>query len=117
MKESHRHFTQSKKTDLELIGRLSLVPLFADLNEEEIADVTSGLRLLRFEEGEILVRQGAKADGVFFILHGIAEVIIALPGGGAQWVADLCAGNLIGELAMIRSAPRNATVRAKSLVE
>ena len=109
--------TPPKMSASDLATRLSSIPLYADLNEDERADVAVGLRLLRFNQGDIIVRQGAKADGLYFILRGEAEVTIALPGGGEQWVADLTEGNLIGELAMIRSAPRNATVRAKSFVE
>ena len=114
---AHELTTSPKTSTSELAARLSSIPLYAELNEDERADVAIGSRLLRFNEGDIIVRQGAKADGLYFILRGQAEVTIALPGGGAQWVADLTEGNLIGELAMIRSAPRNATVRAKSVVE
>jgi CRP-like cAMP-binding protein len=106
-----------KTVDSDLAARMSSIPLYANLNGEERADVAMGLRLLRFDQGDIIVRQGSKADGLYFILRGEVEVTIALPGGGALWVTDLTDGNLIGELAMIRSAPRNATVRAKSLVE
>src|SRR6476469_753018 len=97
--------------------RLSLIPLYAGLDENELADVAMGVRVLRFGPGEMIVRQGAEADGVYFILHGDAEVTIALPGGGKERIADLAQGNLFGELAMIRSAPRNATVSAKSSVD
>ena len=97
--------------------RLSSVPLYAGLEEDELAEVAMGLRILNFDQGDIIVQQGTEANGVYFILRGDAEVTIALPGGGKQWIADLTEGNLFGELAMIRGVPRNATVCAKSPVE
>ena len=96
---------------------LSSIPLYAGLDEDEVADVALGLRVLEFRQGDVIVRQGAKADGLYFILRGDAEVTIGLPGGGTAWVADLSEGSLFGELAMIRATPRNATVTAKSPVE
>jgi CRP-like cAMP-binding protein len=107
-------------TEREMIGkptRLSSMPLYAGLEDDELVDVAMGSRVLKFDQGDIIVRQGAEANGVYFILRGNAEVTIALPGGGKQWIADLTEGNMFGELAMIRGAPRNATVSAKSPTE
>jgi CRP/FNR family cyclic AMP-dependent transcriptional regulator len=109
--------SKTAKIDPELIACLASVPLYAGLTEEETADVTFGLRLIRFKAGDTIVRQGAKADGVYFILSGDVEVTIALPGGGEIHVTELGPGSLLGELAMIRAVPRNATATAKGLVE
>jgi CRP-like cAMP-binding protein len=103
--------------DRELVTRLASVPLFADLDLEERADVVLGLRLMSFGSGEALMRQGTKADGAYFILDGQVQVTMMLPGGGETLIAELGPGSPLGELAMIRSGPRNATVTATCPVE
>jgi CRP/FNR family transcriptional regulator, cyclic AMP receptor protein len=104
-------------TDPELIARLASVPLYADLDDEERADVALGLRLLNFQAGQALIRQGAEPDGIYFIVNGEVRVTTKLPGGGEALIAELGPGSTHGELALLRSVPRSATVTAAGPVE
>ena len=104
-------------TDAELIARLGSVPLFADLDERERSDIAIGVRLLCFAPGEALMRQGEKSDGIYFILSGQVQVTTRLPGGGETLITELGPGSTLGELALIRSTPRTATVTASEPVE
>ena len=68
------------------------------------------------DTGAQLVRQGAPADGAWIIESGEAEVITALPGGGEAVVARLGPGSVLGEMALLESGIRSATVVARAPV-
>lgn len=65
-----------------------------------------------FEAGEIIMRQGDTGDCAYLIEDGMVEIIIEKPDGRIQHVGTRGPGALIGEMAIVDSAPRTATVRA-----
>jgi voltage-gated potassium channel len=84
------------------------VPLFAELNAAEIADIMRLLRAQTFEPGSIVARRGDPAHSMYFIAAG--EVQIHLP----KEPIRLCEGHFFGEVAVLRRARRSATVTAVS---
>jgi len=62
------------------------------------------------------VRQGQAADSAYILESGFADVVTALPGGGEIVVTSLGPGSVLGEMALIESASRSATVTARSAV-
>src|SRR5690348_7444259 len=62
------------------------------------------------------MRQGQPADGAYIIESGDADVTTALPGGGTAAVAKLGPGSVLGEMALLESGVRSATVIALSQV-
>jgi voltage-gated potassium channel len=82
------------------------VPLFADLNAAEIADIMRLLRAQTIESGSIIARRGEPAHSMYFIAAG--EVEIALP----QRRLRLGVGHFFGEIAVLRRARRSANVSA-----
>ena len=83
------------------------VPLFADLNADELSDIMRFLRSQSCEPDEIVVRRGEPADSIYFIAAG--EVEIELP----EKRIVLGPGNFFGEIAVLRKSERTATVRAR----
>lgn len=69
-----------------------------------------------FAEGQILVREGDAADGVFRLLSGAVDVIRELDGHPIL-LGTVGAGQFLGEMSVIESQPRSATARAASKVE
>ena len=90
------------------------IPLFAGLGQGELGDIVRIFERVTFEPGACLVRQGHPADSAFILESGAADVITALPGGGEAKVAQLGPGSVLGEMALLESGVRSATVIASS---
>jgi PPM family protein phosphatase len=88
---------------------LAKVPIFARLTERELLRVMQVAETQDFASGDILVREKDKGEELFVILSGHVNVT-----RGGSSIARLGAGQNFGEMALIRSAPRSATVTAEA---
>jgi len=87
-------------------GMVARVPLFADLNASDIADILRLLRAQMVEAGRVVVRRGEPATCMYFIAAGAVEV--ELP----KQRVRLGVGQFFGEIALLRRSNRSATVTA-----
>jgi len=71
----------------------------------------------RFNEGDIVFKQGDYPDRLYLIGRGEAEVVQEVPGGGDRQLAILKAGEFFGEMGIVGNSPRSATVRAATPLE
>jgi NADH dehydrogenase len=71
---------------------------------------TVGVAREHFEPGQEVFRQGDLGDRVYIVLSGRAEVVHD-GGGAARVIATLGRGQFFGEMALLHSTTRNATVR------
>lgn len=85
---------------------LARVPLFAELQASEIADIMQLLRSQQVEAGAVIARRGDVAQSMYFIADG--EVDIELK----EKHIRLGRGHFFGEVAALRRARRSATVAA-----
>ncbi|HEX5708167.1 MAG TPA: cyclic nucleotide-binding domain-containing protein [Pyrinomonadaceae bacterium] len=71
------------------------------------------VRLLVYEPGEEVVRQGDWGGNTFFIpVEGKLDVSVSDGEGGEERVGEISAGVSFGEMSVLAGVPRNATVRA-----
>jgi NNP family nitrate/nitrite transporter-like MFS transporter len=91
---------------------LKTIPFFGDLTDEQLRALAGLGRRLSAGAGEPVVRQGEPGDSLYVILAGSARVSGTDEGGQAVELAELGAGDFFGELALIDSEPRSATVTA-----
>jgi CRP/FNR family cyclic AMP-dependent transcriptional regulator len=89
------------------IATLKKIPLFAELNDDELAQVAAVFKERRFPAGEIVIQQGSGAAAFFVIDAGEVSVLV----DGVQQ-RTLGAGDYFGEMALIDAGTRTATVKA-----
>ena len=75
-----------------------------------------GISQVNFAPGEIIFREGDKAEFVYTIIHGNVE-IIKKNLEGEKVIAKLGTGDYFGEMALISHRPRSATAKAVNSVE
>ena len=87
--------------------RLSELPLFEGLEEDDVTAVAKAAQEVSVQEGAELVREGDYSYDLTIIDEGQAEVVHE-----GQVVATLGPGDVFGEAGVLRKGLRNADVRA-----
>lgn len=95
---------------------LSGIPLFSGIDSAELEEFARIFQTVTFAAGTPLVRQGQPADSALIIESGTADAVTALPGGGELTLAALGPGSMLGEMALLESGVRAATVIARTPV-
>lgn len=98
---------------MEPAAPLIVVPLFAGLSVDDLNYIFRIAQRAEFAPGAVVVRQGQPADVALILEQGRAQVMTTLPGGGEAVVAELGPGSVIGEMALLDSGVRSATVVAR----
>ena len=70
-----------------------------------------------FGPGEVIFREGDPGRHVYVIRSGDVEVLTKRPDGSQEVIARLYPGDHFGELALLREAPRTATLRTVTAVQ
>lgn len=100
------------------IGQTQAAAHSALLREALLQDIVpgAGYELRRYEQGQVVFREGDPPTSVYLILDGTARVTSG-EGAGARVLHELLPGQFFGELAILANAPRSATVEATSALE
>ena len=88
------------------------VPLFSEMDEQEVAGIRSIMEELKFKPGQVISREGELGDLFYVITEGHAEVLIRDANGSDVILHEAGPGDFFGELSMLTSEPRSARVRA-----
>jgi putative peptide zinc metalloprotease protein len=91
-------------------GLLRRLPLFAELDGLQIQHVAAQLREEEFEAGVTFIRQGELGETFYLIESGRIEVLVATD-EGEKTVVERGPGEYVGEIALLLSVPRTASVR------
>jgi putative ABC transport system ATP-binding protein len=89
-----------------------LVRALHQLTKDAIMEIAATVEPVEFAPGSVIIKQGEVGDSFYIILDGECEVTFERPGGGEILIDSHKAGEYFGETALIRAAPRNASVRA-----
>jgi type IV pilus assembly protein PilB len=90
---------------------LTDLPLFAGLSPAEATDLESRMRRREFAPQQTIVREGGPGDAAFLIVSGLVAVRHKDPDSGVEFfLAELGAGQMFGEMALITGQPRTASV-------
>jgi CRP-like cAMP-binding protein len=90
----------------ETLGR---VPLFAHVKPKDLKQLGKRMSERSFGEGETITTEGQSGVGFFVIEDGDATV-----SRGGEIVRNLGPGDYFGEIALIDSGPRSATIVAST---
>ncbi len=87
---------------------LAALPLFSGLPKTVVDAAVTELEWMSLPGGRVLFEAGAPADAVYFVVSGCLGVY----GSGGELIRRIAAGETVGEMGLIVSRPRTATVRA-----
>ena len=92
---------------------LRRVPLFAELVPEDLQRIAATADEQVFGPDEVVVREDELGEELVVIIDGAVRVVHLQPDGSEQRLRGYGAGDHFGELAVLREAPRAATVIAE----
>jgi len=82
------------------------------------ADEISWLELLcnrrHFSQGEMIFRAGESGHSLFFLLSGLADMLVDMPAGKSRRVVTMCAGMSFGDFSLISGETRSTHALATS---
>ncbi len=84
------------------------MPLFAGLSKRELGQVASLADEIDLPAGKLLIREGERGREFFVLLEGEAEVTRK-----GKMLVTRGAGEFFGEIALLSSLPRIATVKTR----
>ncbi|MGC2495081.1 cyclic nucleotide-binding domain-containing protein [Candidatus Binatus sp.] len=96
----------------ELMTDLRHVDWLRGLSDEELRLLVPTVAVRQFGAGEMLVRIGEPGESMFIVRSGRAEVLGQTADGQVRHLAEIGAGVITGEMALMTGEPRNASVRA-----
>jgi CRP-like cAMP-binding protein len=94
------------------LARLAAVPILEGLSKRQLGGLYRDASIVNHPEGHTVVAEGRGALAFHLIRSGAARVI-----RGGRTVARLGPGDFFGELALIDSGPRTATIVTETPLE
>jgi CRP/FNR family transcriptional regulator len=102
--------SQQERVDL-----LAHVTLFSELSQRELRKVADAAIQREYAAGTTIVRQDETGVGLYVLIRGQALVWQRLPDGTDRQLATLGAQELFGEMALLDTYPRSASVLAQEV--
>ncbi len=93
---------------------LASIPIFAQLDTDQLNRVSEHMHVLRLEPGGIVFNEGDPGEDICFVVDGTLDVLKLANGQLEQKIAVKAPGGSIGEMAIIGQFPRTATVKART---
>jgi CRP-like cAMP-binding protein len=87
--------------------RLARTPLLSSVGGADLGRLAAEGRERRYAEGDVIVHEGATGSAFYIVLEGVTCVSI-----DGVIVRTVGAGDVFGEVALLRGVPRSATVVA-----
>ncbi|MDA7497115.1 ATP-binding protein [bacterium] len=94
------------------MANLGISKLFECLNDAELATIGQAVDIKRFNNADIIFREGDSGDGIYVVAEGTVLISALLNGETRCDLSRLTKGDFFGEMAVIDSGPRSATASA-----
>ena len=113
-KTSHLHPDESS-----VVSELESVALLQDMDENTRRLIMQSLQVRRYNPGEVVFFKGSEGTSLFFVQQGTFDVIVgenkADPNDPISYTVDqIQSGSVFGEMALLLSMPRTATICART---
>jgi CRP-like cAMP-binding protein len=94
---------------------LRSIPMFSTIDPARLKLLSFTSERVSYMAGEEFIKQGEIGDSAFVIMSGTCEVVIDTAAGPAT-IGTVGANQLVGEVALLHSGRRTATIRAQTPV-
>lgn len=94
-----------------LLERLTSTPQFHELSPNELESLAAAMELIEAEDGQVLIKEGARGDGCYFIVDGAVRISHDRD-KASHHIQDLEPGELFGLVALLDDGARSATCTA-----
>jgi len=99
-------------------AQIVVSPLFRNFSVDEMVAVIHGLKLLSFQRGDVIIRQGQPGASLFMLTSGRVRAFRKDPASGHQQrLGDLKEGAFFGEVSILTGKPRMASIVALTRCE
>ncbi len=107
---------QKKATIDQELKELQSSTLFSSFEREALVEIVASTELRSYDEGDIIVTEGEQGSSLFLIVGGTVKVFTRSEDGGNLQLAELGPGDFFGEVSLLSSKPRTATITARTKV-
>jgi CRP-like cAMP-binding protein len=97
---------------VQAVDVLKRMPLFTDLDREELDSVASCLLLRHVQAGDVVYASGEAVDAMYFIESGQVEILSGHDEERRPTLARLIPGDFFGEMALLTGKSRTVAARA-----
>ena len=103
----HINLTFDKKKEI-----IDKIILFQDIKKAELPSLVQCLQSVSYQTGDLIIKQHDEGDRLFILVEGSAQVEIGDLAGNSKVVSYLTGNEFFGEIALLNSCERTASVRA-----
>lgn len=103
--------------DAPVAGPLPPMPLLSSLDAAALTALRPHLSRRSLDATEVLMAEGEPADALYLVAHGLLEVTKEDPDRPTVRLGRVAEGAVLGEMALVLSRPRQATVTAVTEAE
>jgi CRP/FNR family cyclic AMP-dependent transcriptional regulator len=104
-------------TTVQDVPNLARVPLFADLDDESLRELSAVARKRVFRQGEVIFHRDDPGQVLYIVKEGKVKIALTSPDGQEVSLTVFGAGECFGELSILDGEPRSADAVALERVE
>ncbi|MFI5347990.1 MAG: cyclic nucleotide-binding domain-containing protein [Elusimicrobiota bacterium] len=98
---------------MSLAWSLRKIDFFCSLSPDQVQELFPEITLAEYQPGEVVCRQGDPGDALYILKSGRLTISVKKGWfGSSKPVGAISAGEVFGELALLSSQPRTATIVA-----
>ena len=89
---------------------LASIPMFSDLHDDELQTIESHAASKSYPKNSIIINEGDNTNSLYIILSGKVKAFLSNEDGKEVILIMLKEGDYFGELSILDSAPRSASI-------